>query len=603
VYGQVKLTFNDGNPVVVDEVPNPAYAFLAARNRGPQNGQQAFMFGLSADYGAAPEPVYYSAFEYEMNAGEIRQFAVRLGEILANETGKVDSINGLLLAGDRAFVAGNRSTAPDTFHPYVHAFEYTGGVDPWKLGATLDLAPSATGSTEVTSLSYADLPTNTVGDGASLMATITRKIGADCHEWSVAKFTYTDVGDTRSLNLSYNLPMSFPECRTKAVRVRPQVPQPQAPIGLGYWWAGRCLETAGGAEKVCISEIVDDGSSLSLDLNFGGGDGQVTIQHAGGLNMRFWDVASQGDKLVVAAGREGNPGAYDAILIRLNANGTLDTTFGNGGVVEIPTTGLSTNPRTLSADIHGGLQVTGETYTANSVRPFVYFHPPPPPPPASAAKAYEPVLVEHTFADTPNSTFFVHERLPDGSIVAAGAAYLNYPDPASMRPLVVVLEGPPAATKAIEYVHAGFGHYAVITDPAEIQALDTGVFAGWARTGHWFNVYATEVPGSQPVDRFFSTAFAPKSSHFYTREAFELAIVQANPDWLHEGTRFHALWPNGANGRCPAGTRPVKRIYNNGVTGAPNHQYADDDAVVAAALAAGGVIENAAPDGGYFCTE
>ncbi len=203
VYGQVKLTFNDGNPVVVDEVPNPAYAFLAARNRGPQNGQQAFMFGLSADYGAAPEPVYYSAFEYEMNAGEIRQFAVRLGEILANETGKVDSINGLLLAGDRAFVAGNRSTAPDTFHPYVHAFEYTGGVDPWKLGATLDLAPSATGSTEVTSLSYADLPTNTVGDGASLMATITRKIGADCHEWSVAKFTYTDVGDTRSLNLSY----------------------------------------------------------------------------------------------------------------------------------------------------------------------------------------------------------------------------------------------------------------------------------------------------------------------------------------------------------------------------------------------------------------
>ena len=170
-----------------------------------------------------------------------------------------------------------------------------------------------------------------------------------------------------------------------------------------------------------------------------------------------------------------------------------------------------------------------------------------------------------------------------------------------MRPFVGRIAGPPGTTKAIEYFHAGLGHYAVISIPAEIQALDSQTIPGWTRTGFWFNVHATEAPGTLGVDRFFSDAFAPKSSHFYTNNANEFAILQGSPVWKHEGRTFFAYWP-ALDNRCPPGMRPVKRIFNNGVTGAPNHQYADDEDVINQAIARGGVIETGAADGAFFCS-
>ena len=47
VYGQVKLTFNDGNPVVVDEVPNPART-RTWRPYGPTGGSHRAV-GASPD--------------------------------------------------------------------------------------------------------------------------------------------------------------------------------------------------------------------------------------------------------------------------------------------------------------------------------------------------------------------------------------------------------------------------------------------------------------------------------------------------------------------------------------------------------------------------
>lgn len=103
------------------------------------------------------------------------------------------------------------------------------------------------------------------------------------------------------------------------------------------------------------------------------------------------------------------------------------------------------------------------------------------------------------------------------------------------------------------------------------MALDNGVFRGWFRTGFSFNVHTSGTAGSAPVCRFFSTAFGPKSSHFYTSHAPECAAVKANPNWQFEGEVFNVQLPSG--GACPAGTQALYRIYNNGEGGAPSHRY------------------------------
>jgi hypothetical protein len=279
----------------------------------------------------------------------------------------------------------------------------------------------------------------------------------------------------------------------------------------------------------------------------------------------------------------------------LNANGTLDTSFAVGGVLVIPTTGSSTNPRTMTIDIHDNIQISGETYTATTVRPFVYFHTKTSAP--GAPETYDSQIVEYAFAGHENSAFFTHVREPDGTITAAGTSFGAYPDPASMRPLIVKLEGPKAAMPAIEYFHAGFGHYATIANPVEIVKLDKGEISGWDRTGWWFNVYPVGTPGTIGIDRFFSAVFDPKSSHFYAANAMESAIVKQNPDWTFEGTVFGALVPS-ANGRCSPFARPVSRVYNDGKTGAPNHRFGDDPGVIAEALGMGGKLE-----GTVYCTE
>jgi serine protease len=73
------------------------------------------------------------------------------------------------------------------------------------------------------------------------------------------------------------------------------------------------------------------------------------------------------------------------------------------------------------------------------------------------------------------------------------------------------------------------------------------------------------------VCRFFTVAFAPKSSHFYTADAPECAGLKSNPNWQYEKIAFYNAVVN--QGACPQDTVPVYRVYNNGMTGAPNHRF------------------------------
>ena len=173
---------------------------------------------------------------------------------------------------------------------------------------------------------------------------------------------------------------------------------------------------------------------------------------------------------------------------------------------------------------------------------------------------------------------------------------LGYGAPAGAPP-----PGPETATiEVVEYFHSAWGHYFVTSGIEEMAKLDNGTLAGWTRTGLAFKAYPNGTAGTASMCRFFSVAFDPKSSHFYTPVASECTVVKGNPSWSFEGEVFGVLLP-GANGSCPAGTLALYRLYNNGEGGAPNHRYTTDFAVRTLMLAFGWLAEGYGTDGVIAC--
>jgi hypothetical protein len=160
--------------------------------------------------------------------------------------------------------------------------------------------------------------------------------------------------------------------------------------------------------------------------------------------------------------------------------------------------------------------------------------------------------------------------------------------------------GGPVQGQAVEYFHAGFGHYFVTALPGEVTALDAGTVPGWARTGETFSVFPLGAAGSSPVCRFFTTRFAPRSSHFYTPFEDECLAVRGNATWTFEGVVFNVAVPDGA-GNCPAATRPLYRLYNEGRSGAPNHRYTVSVTVRGQMLSQGWTSEGYGPQGVVAC--
>ena len=126
----------------------------------------------------------------------------------------------------------------------------------------------------------------------------------------------------------------------------------------------------------------------------------------------------------------------------------------------------------------------------------------------------------------------------------------------------------------VEYYHTVFGHYFMTGDADEIAGLDGGAYGGvFERTGQQFLARDGPVNGTEDVCRFFTTPgnFGTKSSHFYTGDPVECAGVKLNPNWIYEKIAFFLPTPNA--GDCgPAGVK-VYRMYNDGMTGAPNHRF------------------------------
>ena len=107
----------------------------------------------------------------------------------------------------------------------------------------------------------------------------------------------------------------------------------------------------------------------SLDTSFGSG-GKVTTDIAGGFAQeRARAVAIQPDGKIVVVGESSLPSGDLAVaLVRYNADGTLDTTFGSGGkAFDTPVTGRAWDVAILP---DGRIVVAGDAPVANNPQDF-----------------------------------------------------------------------------------------------------------------------------------------------------------------------------------------------------------------------------------------
>lgn len=102
----------------------------------------------------------------------------------------------------------------------------------------------------------------------------------------------------------------------------------------------------------------------SFDTTFDG-DGKVIVDF-GNIRSDLWAIKLQSDGKIVAAGTAENPGSTDFAVARLNANGSLDTTFSGDGK---QTTDIGTNSfeyvNNVALQSDGKIILAGTTYTNN----------------------------------------------------------------------------------------------------------------------------------------------------------------------------------------------------------------------------------------------
>ncbi|MBK7334122.1 MAG: hypothetical protein IPI87_18110 [Betaproteobacteria bacterium] len=169
-----------------------------------------------------------------------------------------------------------------------------------------------------------------------------------------------------------------------------------------------------------------------------------------------------------------------------------------------------------------------------------------------------------------------------------------------------VASSPPIAkVEAVEFYNAGFDHYFLTADPAEIAALDGGTFAGWTRTGQGFTAYAAGSYNGgtvRPVCRFYGLPSAGLDSHFYSASPAECFEVDQRfgAEWRIESDNvFQVDLPDTVTGVCAGGTIPVYRMFN----GRPdvNHRYTTSAAIRATMEAAGWIREGYGPGATIMC--
>jgi hypothetical protein len=155
---------------------------------------------------------------------------------------------------------------------------------------------------------------------------------------------------------------------------------------------------------------------------------------------------------------------------------------------------------------------------------------------------------------------------------------------------------------AVEFYNATLDHYFLSSLAGDIDALDTGRFAGWVRTNLSFNVFPSQTAGGAGATPVCRIRIPPQlgDSHFFGRNAEECAATLAkNPLMEQESpAAFFIMIP--AAGICPAGTVPVYRAFDNR-GGDANHRYTTDRAVRDQMKTMGWILEGDGDDIVVMC--
>lgn len=372
---------------------------------------------------------------------------------------------------------------------------------------------------------------------------------------------------------------------------------------------GLLVTRYGIASELAVSRIGPHGGP---DLSFGAG-GVARVALPGGAFPAH--AVSTTDGTVLVVGTVVHREVRQAVVARFLANGTLDSSFGNMGVavMEVARPGETVDAGRIAVQSDGRIVVAVNLVTEPSPRrPFSR---------GVVARMHADGTPDATFAPAGFATFWWQygtsldylDVLGDGRIVLGGSVWTSAPPDhlVTKDALLFRLKGgadttlrPLREALAVEYFHAGQGHYFVTTDAQEMSVLDTTPGMGWSRTGRAFRVWDENDGTMKPVCRFWSDqTFAPKSSHFYTPYDQECALLQAGTAWRFERHAFVVRLPEGASGakQCGTGSQPLYRAYNAGVTGAPNHRYTTDPTLLDQLVAQGWIMEGEAATRVFAC--
>ena len=119
----------------------------------------------------------------------------------------------------------------------------------------------------------------------------------------------------------------------------------------------------------------------------------------------------------------------------------------------------------------------------------------------------------------------------------------------------------------IEYYNASLDHYFITYLAPEIENLDAGrTPTRWTRTGYTFRIYASDVPGTSPVCRFYIPP-GLGDSHFFGRGVVECdgtaakfpALILEDPQFMHVALADGRNVPRRHAARLPCVQQPLGR--------------------------------------------
>ena len=365
--------------------------------------------------------------------------------------------------------------------------------------------------------------------------------------------------------------------------------------------------TVGGPALIRLADGVPDRRFGLSGIAFHPVRNWLTTYHDHGV----YDLAStpDGGYVVIGSTQDGTQ-ETPIVVVKFTAAGEVDTAFGDSGVASVDFARLGW---VINANL--AVQPDGRIVVASTIQEII-----------TGARGISLIGLARLTAtgqadmqfagggvtafwvEGGTSARFVSVR-PDARIVVAGEITLAA-DPSSKQPSLIQFLGGNSTTvrpfrerRAVEYFHAGYGHYFLTADAHEIAKLNASPI-GWAQTGLAFSVWDDDDRRFSPVCRFWSgQSYAPKSSHFYTPYADECERLKRDPSWMFERNAFYARMPEGTLGTrtCPTGAQPLYRAYNDGKGGAPNHRYTTDAAVLDAMIAQGWVMEGEAATRVFAC--